>query len=202
MMPNVGILCRKGVYIVGLHMLIAEPRTIYRKGLHTIFSHDSSIASVDEARTREELEDKLATKEVDFVIAHQSLVSDISLLSRNQFVLLVNEPNKDMLMAACTHGACGYFLENSSEDLLLATLHLPQGAFLLDPALTHWALEDVSDDNVLLADASRLTPRELEVFGLYKSGISNSAIAEQLHISKSTVKKHIEHINRKLRKRT
>jgi DNA-binding CsgD family transcriptional regulator len=46
--------------------------------------------------------------------------------------------------------------------------------------------------------ADRLTPREAEVFGLLRSGLSNRSIAESLVVSESTVKVHIRHIYEKL----
>ena len=43
-----------------------------------------------------------------------------------------------------------------------------------------------------------LTPRELEVLGLLSQGKTNPAIAEDLVISRATVKVHVERIIRKL----
>lgn len=39
----------------------------------------------------------------------------------------------------------------------------------------------------------RLTPRELEVLGAMATGTTNSAIANQLYLSKRGVEKHIEY---------
>jgi DNA-binding NarL/FixJ family response regulator len=44
-----------------------------------------------------------------------------------------------------------------------------------------------------------LTPREIEVLGLLASGRTNRRIAEELHLSLSTVKRHLEHIIKKLK---
>ena len=48
------------------------------------------------------------------------------------------------------------------------------------------------------ASVKRLTPRELEVLGLMKQGLSNRQIAQDLAISLGTVKNHVEHIIAKL----
>nr|WP_243239659.1 LuxR C-terminal-related transcriptional regulator [Sulfobacillus harzensis] len=45
---------------------------------------------------------------------------------------------------------------------------------------------------------SPLTAREREVYDLLKSGFSQRDIAERLHIERSTVKSHIQHIHRKM----
>jgi ATP/maltotriose-dependent transcriptional regulator MalT len=47
-----------------------------------------------------------------------------------------------------------------------------------------------------------LTPREQEVLGLLSRGMSNSAIAQELVISRSTVKVHVHHILEKLQVKT
>nr|WP_251364179.1 MULTISPECIES: response regulator transcription factor [unclassified Leucobacter] len=47
------------------------------------------------------------------------------------------------------------------------------------------------------SDQLQLTAREIEVIGLVAQGASNPEIAEQLHLSRSTVGTHIENILRK-----
>jgi ATP/maltotriose-dependent transcriptional regulator MalT len=48
----------------------------------------------------------------------------------------------------------------------------------------------------------RLTPREAEVYGLVRTGLTNRAIADALVVSEATVKAHIRHIYEKLGVRT
>jgi DNA-binding NarL/FixJ family response regulator len=45
---------------------------------------------------------------------------------------------------------------------------------------------------------ARLSPRELEVVRLIANGRTNPAIAEELHISRPTVARHVVNILRKL----
>lgn len=46
--------------------------------------------------------------------------------------------------------------------------------------------------------ATSLTPREQEVYTLLQSGMTQRDIAEKLHIERSTVKTHVQHIHHKL----
>jgi len=52
---------------VELSLLIADPRRMYRKGFRSIFSRDPLIASIEEAATAEDLNDKLATTHIDMI---------------------------------------------------------------------------------------------------------------------------------------
>ena len=56
------------------------------------------------------------------------------------------------------------------------------------------------NNSAILADknASRLTPRELEVLGLLSEGITGATIAKRLNISNTTVRNHVQHIQSKL----
>jgi DNA-binding NarL/FixJ family response regulator len=47
-------------------------------------------------------------------------------------------------------------------------------------------------------DVEVLTPRELEVLGLIRRGLTNQSIGAELKISISTVKRHVEHVLIKL----
>jgi DNA-binding NarL/FixJ family response regulator len=49
-----------------------------------------------------------------------------------------------------------------------------------------------------MRSGEKLTPREREIFGFIKQGLSNRAIARALWISESTVKVHVHHILEKL----
>lgn len=181
------------------HILLAESRNVYRTGLRTIFSCDPHVASIIEVTTSEDLTNKLASDSVDFVVVHQSLITDICLLPKNRFLILATDPIICMFLSACAHGACGYFLEDASENLLRMSLHLPPGKCLLDPTLTSWLQPYIVSDVASPLDLSILTPREREVFALYESGLSNSEIAARLSNTKATVKKHRENISRKLK---
>ena len=78
-----------------LHLLIAEPRQAQRELLRTIYSASPLVSHIDEAATREELCDTLEHTSPDFVVVHQSLITDISLLPRGHFVILATNLDPD-----------------------------------------------------------------------------------------------------------
>jgi DNA-binding CsgD family transcriptional regulator len=67
------------------------------------------------------------------------------------------------------------------------------GLTVRDPALALSGFAALDD-----AEASLLTPRELDVLGALGDGLSNKAVARRLGISQHTVKFHLESLFRKL----
>lgn len=136
----------------------------------------------------------------NFVVIHQSLITDISLLPAGCFVIIAQELDKDTLITAYKHGIRGYFLENPLplEDLLVTALRMRGGQCLLDPRLTAWALHPVPPvDSVPVTEL--LSTREQQILALWNENLSSRGIGNQLNISEGTVKKHLEHIRKKLR---
>jgi DNA-binding NarL/FixJ family response regulator len=73
------------------HVLIAESREALRKGLCAIFAQEPDGAQVTEVATSEDLKDQLECHAFDLVVIRQSLVTDITVLPRGDFVLLVSK---------------------------------------------------------------------------------------------------------------
>ena len=175
-----------------LHLLIAEPRQAQRELLRTIYSASPLVTHIDEAATSEELRDTLENMPPDFVVVHQSLITDISLLPRGHFVILATDLDPTMLLAACSYGTCGYgyFLDNPLPVAILLAA--------LNPTGIAWVLEYLSRAESLDVKKA-LTAREQNILALWNDGLSSSAIGKRLVISNGTVKKELEHIRAKLR---
>jgi RNA polymerase sigma factor (sigma-70 family) len=79
------------------------------------------------------------------------------------------------------------------------------GGALLAPAITRRLVERFARADpgraALHRDLASLTPRELEVLTLLAGGLSNTELADALHLSEATVKTHITRILAKLRLR-
>jgi len=183
---------------MGKDILIAEARAIVRTGLRMIFAGDQLVDTIDEVGTVEELKKYLASNTPDLIVAHQALVGDLSALTRCNFIILATEPDKNILIDAYSCGACGYLLENASPYLFLLALQMTDKMFLLDPAITPWLLMSISGDILPSSSHDVLTTREIEIFKLMNSNLTNRAIGERLCISEATVKTHVVHIFRKL----
>lgn len=93
--------------------------------------------------------------------------------------------------AALACGAEGFVPKDAdSAELLLALRSVANGGSYVSPALAPSA---TNPDELML-----LSPREQQILTLIAAGQSNPDIAEQLHISLATVRKHRENLMRKL----
>jgi DNA-binding NarL/FixJ family response regulator len=182
---------------MGIHVVIADPRPLFRDRLHDLFAREPAIASITEATTMEELTEQLQVSVEMFVIVHQSLIKDMSLLPSHQFVLIATLPDKTMFLEALEHGACGYVLENARGMLIAGALKVREGQCLLDPQITPWIARLLNEKEHVPSDKGLLTKRQREVLALKEQHVSNKEIADRLCISERTVNKHIENINHK-----
>jgi DNA-binding NarL/FixJ family response regulator len=93
--------------------------------------------------------------------------------------------------AALASGYRGYLTQDSDPQLLPKALR----------AIAHgevWAERKVMSEFFEYKNVSKLTQRELEIQSMLEQGLSNQTIAEQLHISVSTVKAHVTSLLSKL----
>jgi DNA-binding NarL/FixJ family response regulator len=173
-----------------LHLLIAEPRQEQRELLRTIYSASPLVTRIDEAINSEELHYKLEHTPPDFVVVHQSLITDISLLPRGHFVILATRLDPTMLIAAYHHGGW-YFLDNPLPTVMLLAALNPTGVAWVLEYLTHAESLDVK---------KVLTAREQTILALWNEGLSSSAIGKRLVITNGTVKNELANIRTKLQK--
>ncbi|HEY4035373.1 MAG TPA: response regulator transcription factor [Ktedonobacteraceae bacterium] len=180
-----------------LKVLVAASSDILRAGLRTVLTEDKCIVQVYEAATKEEVQTQLHSKCPDFIVINQSLITDMASLPRGHFVILAAALDLDTLQRAYKYGARGYLLENTSAELLRATLYLQNGAFLIEPTIAFYTMDYFLHGLNFTIRDELLSPREQEIVKLLRDGIDRRTIAKQLCISDTTLKKHIQHIKNK-----
>jgi DNA-binding NarL/FixJ family response regulator len=102
-------------------------------------------------------------------------------------------------------GASGFLLKDVPAHQLAAGIRtVGDGDALLAPSITRRLIEEFvaprTPDNTT-PGLDELTPRELEVFQLLATGMTNSEIASKLIVGETTVKTHVTRILTKLRVR-
>jgi DNA-binding NarL/FixJ family response regulator len=111
----------------------------------------------------------------------------------NILMLTVREDSESIFDSLCA-GATGYLLKGTPPaELLAAIREAHTGGAPMSPAIAMRVVKSFHRSR-----QENLSARELEILQLLSEGENYSTIAEQLFISKNTVKGHIKNIYRKL----
>jgi len=132
-------------------------------------------------------------------------------------LVLTSHEDHELLMDAVKAGAAGYVLKGDAPDHVLdAVRAVLDGETPLDQGLAMQLLRHLGEEAAAQGGAAKppeeqaasgpvaampnsLTPRETQVLACLASGKTNRQIAKELHLSLSTVKRHLEHILPKLK---
>jgi NarL family two-component system response regulator LiaR len=116
-----------------------------------------------------------------------------------QVIALTSFKEQELVQGALEAGAIGYLLKDvSAEKLADAIRSARVGRPTLAPEATQALVEASRMSSTSPQELYNLTQREQEVLELMVEGLSNPEIAEQLVISRSTVKFHVSSVLAKL----
>jgi two-component system, NarL family, response regulator LiaR len=124
---------------------------------------------------------------------------------QQRVIMLTSHTAETETLAALASGADAYCVKGTHlEQLMVAIASVYEGAIYLDPQVARRVFNyylpqplssQISPQTELHSD---LTEREIQVLQLIVEGRTNPEIAEQLHLSLSTVKTHIRSVMTKL----
>lgn len=114
-------------------------------------------------------------------------------------MLTVFEEREKIFQSLCA-GASGYMLKSTPlKEIKAGISDILNGGAAMSPKI---AMQVISYFNkrkqVGIVEAEKLTAREIEILSYLEQGLSNKAIADQMHLSVDTVKFHIKNIYLKL----
>jgi DNA-binding NarL/FixJ family response regulator len=136
-------------------------------------------------------------------IAATRLITAAGSAEAPRVLILTTFDLDEYVYAALQAGASGFALKSRPvEELLAAIRVVAAGEALLAPSVTRRLIAHFSRYGRLPAaerrDLERLTEREREVLTLIAGGLSNTELADTLHVSLPTVKTHVSRILAKL----
>ncbi|HSK55631.1 MAG TPA: response regulator transcription factor [Jiangellales bacterium] len=185
-----------------VRVLLADDHPVVRAGLAGMLATESDIEVVGEAGDGDEAVAMARALRPDLVLmdlrmprldgadATARILADVP--ATRVLVLTTYDTDGDILRAV-EAGATGYLLKDTPRDRLAdAVRAAARGETVLAPPVAGKLLTSVR------GAGERLTPRETQVLGLVATGLSNPAIAAELHIGEATVKTHLLNVFTKL----
>jgi DNA-binding NarL/FixJ family response regulator len=196
-------------------VLIVDDDTLVRAGLRMMIETQDTLEVVGEAEDGDaaiamvqELSPDIVLMDIrmpgtDGLEATRRIAHDSG---SSKVIILTTFELDDYVYEAVRAGASGFLLKRTRpEDLLAGIRTVAGGDALLSPSVTRRlmhefarATQHAEPTSVSNRDLDRLTPREREVLIEIARGLSNSEIAQQLHLGESTVKTHVKRILMKL----
>lgn len=196
-----------------IRVLIADDQDIIRSGLKMILDGQPDIDVIAEADNGHEavhLARKLRPDVCLFDIrmpVMDGIEATRQLAGRDvddplAIIIITTYDLDEHVHDALKAGARGFLLKDAGKDLLVQAIHAAaEGDALIAPSITARLLATFSRTPTTAAPRQPIEPltaREEEVLTTVARGRTNAEIAEELHISLSTVKAHLASLMNKL----
>ena len=194
-----------------VRVVVVDDERLVRGGLRMILTAEPDIEVVGEAEdgaravsvVRDLLPDvvlmDLRMPAVDGVDATRHILETVQ--PPPAVLVVTTFDGDDDVLRALQAGACGYLLKDAPEDRVVAAVRsAAAGSTVLDPAVGRRLVAGAAGRPTAAGPPplEHLTAREGEVLVLLARGLSNTAIADRLVLSESTVKTHVARILAKL----
>ncbi|PIS29705.1 MAG: DNA-binding response regulator [Candidatus Marinimicrobia bacterium CG08_land_8_20_14_0_20_45_22] len=179
-----------------IRVLIVDDHTVVREGLKQIFSDESDIEIIDEARTGDEGLAKIEKYRPDVVLLDISLPgkSGIEIIKQvksqgipSKILVLTMYSEDQYAIRVMKSGADGYLTKDSaSVELLSAVRQIFHKGKYINPSLAIKLASEVNthSDKPL---HERLSDREFQVMKMLAAGKMVSEIASELNLSVKTI---------------
>ncbi|MGV9375331.1 response regulator [Nonomuraea sp. NPDC003707] len=199
-----------------VRVLLAEDQVLVRDSLKLLIDTTPGLATVGETGTGAEAV-LLARRRRPDVILMDVRMPDMDGIEATRRIcadpdsagvrvlILTTFDLDEYVYASLRAGASGFLVKSATAIELLAAIRVvASGEALLAPTVTRRLIADFlrgPHSAPVLRDLRDITQREREVLTLIGKGMSNSEIAEHLHLTVGTVKTHIGRLLAKLHAR-
>ncbi|MBV9818183.1 MAG: response regulator transcription factor [Solirubrobacterales bacterium] len=194
-------------------VLIADDQHLIRAGFRLILAAEPDIDVVGEANTGAEAVALTRELRPDVVLMDIRMPDLNGIEATRRILAHDHEPPPSVLILttfdldeyvydALRAGASGFLLKDVPPEQLAAGIRtVGEGDALLAPSITRRLIAEFAATRQPASTPPRLdelTPRELEVFRLLATGMSNNEIAGHLIVAETTIKTHVTRILMKL----
>ena len=192
-----------------IRVLIADDQRVVREGLTTLLGLLTGIEVVGTAADGDEALALAIQRQPDVVLMDLRMPRCDGVEATRRLrdhdagikvLVLTTYTDDRTVIDALRAGARGYLTKDASAaEIHQALQHVMSGQAAIDPAVQHHLLHAIMTSPAAHAGRAPqypdgLTHREAEVLALIAQGLSNTEIADQLAVSETTVKSHINHL--------
>jgi two-component system invasion response regulator UvrY len=179
-----------------IRILIADDHAILRRGLKEILARELKEVLCGEAENAQQVLAQIQNQEWDLVILDITMpgrsglevIRDLKAVRPKLPVLVLSmHPEDQYGKRVLRAGASGYMKKESAPEELIKAIHkVLTGGRYVSPALAEKLALELSEE-AERAPHERLSDRELEVLRMIAAGKTVSQLAEELHLSVTTV---------------
>jgi DNA-binding NarL/FixJ family response regulator len=193
-----------------MKVIICDDQAIIRDGLELLLKLEKDIDVVGLAQDGAEAVDLVARTSPDLVLMDLKMpgMNGVEATRKicthypnTKVLVLTTFDDDEWVFDAIRAGASGYLLKDTPRGKVVEAIHgTATGKSYVDPSVAGKLLDQVASQQEQPSTliTARLTEREVEVLRLLARGLSNSEIAEKLHLSEGTVRNHVSVIFSKL----
>jgi len=191
-------------------VIICDDQAIIRDGLEMLLKLEKDIEVVGLAQDGAEAVELAERESPDLVLMDLKMpgMNGVEATRRIRthhpeikVLVLTTYDDDEWVFDAIRAGASGYLLKDTPREAVVDAIRgTVEGKSFVDPAVTGKLLNQLASKQEqptsLIID--KLTGREADVLCLIARGLSNTEIAEELHLSEGTVRNHVSAIFSKL----
>lgn len=192
-----------------IRVLLVDDHAILREGIRSMLADHDEIQVVGEAQDGLEALARVGELRpdvalMDFAMAKMNGLEATRLICqkypRTRVLVLSQYEERQYVLPLLQAGAAGYLLKRAlGSDLINALQTVARGEVYLDSNVSSILIEELRHRETQgQVSPEELSEREQEVLALLVEGLSNSQIAERIHLSENTVKKYLRSILEKL----
>lgn len=191
-----------------IKVFLVEDDPVWRKGLIDYLNKEPGLAVVGEAGTKAEAVERFLNAGADIVLMDINLTENnldgietamelISLQADCKIIMLTSLTAEDVIVESFSAGAVNYISKSSFKEIpeAIRAAHNRQSAIhpTAAAALRNEFLRLKNEENQKLP-----SPAEKDILQLIHQGKTQTQIEQSLHITKRTIKNHINRILKKM----